>query len=158
MDGSSIDRRSVLQMAAAGADGVSGRSAFSEGSDPAVPELIELIAASSDRESHTFHLRFELDGQTVYQAAEQVEAASPDDSRGAVSEGYPEDSKPYVLSAWTDGDESTTRTFDFTSLGTECLGVHVFYGWYKEPPNIRISRSTRPPAVEPMSDRTSHWS
>lgn len=130
----SIYRRSLLRAAAVGAVGFSGCSTFSEESESQTPRLIDLVALSYDTQAHTFHVRLELDGEPVYEQAEPVDAASPEDSEGAVFTRYPEEPKPYVLSAWIDDDESTTRTLDLASYEAECLAVNLFYGRYGEPP------------------------
>lgn len=130
----STNRRSVLQAAAAGIAGISGCSTLTEDLEPVTPRLLELSVESYHTEPHTFHVRLKLDGETVYEDEERVDAANPEDATGARFTGYPEDAKPYVLSVWMDGDESTARTLDFASIDEECLVVRTFYGSYKQPP------------------------
>jgi hypothetical protein len=130
-----IYRRSFLQTAAAGAVGISGCSMVPGRSGPHSPQLIALTALNFDRTSHTFHVRLALDDTPVYESAERIKAAAPDDPRGAVFQGYPEPErpKPYVLSAWIDDRESTVRQLAFTSVAANCLGVELQYGGYNEP-------------------------
>ena len=147
----STSRRAVLHAAAAGALGLSGCSAFGEDSEPVVPRLIDLVVLSFHTEPHTFHVRLELDGETVYEDARAVEAASPDEEEGAGFDGYPEEREPYELSVWLDDDESTTRTLEFADYDAECLAVNAFYGRYEEPPEnatLRLYTATNCRAEE----------
>lgn len=121
-------RRAIIRSAAVGLVGLGGCSALDE-SDEEIPRLVELTALNLDDEPHTFHVRMELDGETAYRESKRVEAASPDDPRGATFTGYPEDSGNYVLSAWRDDrDETEARTLDFAEFDSECLGVEVKFG------------------------------
>ncbi|WP_129112859.1 hypothetical protein [Halegenticoccus tardaugens] len=126
-----IGRRSLLRLATtAGVVTLSGCNALG-GSDRKTPRLVELGATSFDDEPHTFHVRIELDGETVYRDSERLEAASSDDPVGTWFTGFPTKSNAYLLSTWLDDrPEKTAQTLDFAEYDTECLGVDVRVGTY----------------------------
>ncbi|WP_129112860.1 hypothetical protein [Halegenticoccus tardaugens] len=92
-----------------------------------------MSALSFDDEPHTFHVRIELDGETVYRESERIEATDPDDPVGAVFDGFPTKPNPYLLSTWLDDrPEKTARTLDFAEYDTECLGLNIQAGTYDD--------------------------
>jgi hypothetical protein len=129
---SRVRRRALLQSVAVGLAGFGGCAALEE-SESGAPRLVDLTALNYDDEPHTFHVRMELDGETTYRESKRVKAAGPDDPRGAVFTGYPEESESYVVSMWRDDQpETEARTLDFAEFDSECLGVEVKLGTYGE--------------------------
>lgn len=117
--------------AAVGLIGLSGCSALDTRSRSETPRLVELTALNLDDEPHAFHVRIEIDGETVYRKSKRVPAGGTDEPRGVEFAGYPTRSRPYVLSAWRDDQPaSEAATLDFADFESECLGVEVQFGTY----------------------------
>lgn len=128
------DRRSLLGAIAGGALSLSGCSTSGKKRASPTPRLTELTAHNFDTEPHIFHVQIELEGETVYQQQNRIEGGTPEDPNGAIFEGYPMKTKPYVLTTWIDESEASMQSLDFASIDAGCLMARIYYGTYKEPP------------------------
>jgi hypothetical protein len=141
-----VERRTFLQSITIGIAGLTGCAMFESQTESRTPRLVELTALNLDDSPHTFHVRLELDGETVYRESEQVAAGGSEDPRAAEFSGYPTQAEPYVLSAWRDDQpEAGAKTLDLASYDAECLGVDVRFGTYgsdAENPRLAIFHTT----------------
>lgn len=141
-----VRRRAFLQSMTIGITGFTGCATFESQTEPQIPRLVELTALNLDDAPHTFHVRLELDGETVYRESERVTAGEPEDPRATEFSDYPTRVEPYVLSAWRDDHPETgAKTLDFASYDAECLGLDVQFGTYgsdAENPRLAILHTT----------------
>ena len=142
----SLSRRSFLRSAAIGVGALSGCAGFSGQTEVEPPRLIDLIATNFTPDPHTFHVRMDLQDETVYRESKHMEAASPDDPRAAVFTDYPAQPNPYVFYTWVDEQpETEAQSLDFTEKNAECVGINVQFGRYKsgvQDPSVSIFSTT----------------
>ena len=142
-------RRSFLRaIAAAGTVPIAGCAAFAGRETKNYPRLGELKALNVDDESHTVHVRVELDGETVYRQSKRLQSADG----GAVAvlfADYPSNPGAYEVYAWKDKQSrSDAQSLDLAGFDADCVGVQVKIGTYgaeTEEPHLSIYSTTNCP-------------
>lgn len=118
-------RTAIVGAAAATASLLAGCTDDDPDPEPQIA-FLELATHRHD-ETHAFDVRVEDDGETVFEATEELTGGDPGESAVVIEEPV---SGPgaYEVTVTVDGDEATAEATSLVSAGDDCLSLDFYLG------------------------------